>query len=240
MTDRVDQLIREIAAEARTIGGRVARSGIAPRVLEAMRRVPRDRFVPDVLVERAYENRPLPIGQEQTISQPFIVALMTHLLELPENARVLDVGTGSGYQAAVLAQLAAEVYSIEIEPRLSESAAKVLTGIGCDNVRLRVGDGHLGWPEAAPFDGILVAAAAEAVPRALTDQLAPGGRIVLPLDYDAARKAEVPAPLRWRPSDWFGSFQQLVVVTRAADGSLHQEDIIPVAFVPFRHPAERG
>src|SRR5689334_18391908 len=153
------------------------------RVLEALRAVPRDAFVPPAMREDAWENIPLPIGSDQTISQPLVVGRMLELLELKASDRVLDVGTGSGYHATLLARLSAHVWSIEVHRELSERAAEVLRELGVDNVTLAVGDGSLGWPEAAPYDAINVAAAAEGeVPPALVEQLAPGGRLVAPVE----------------------------------------------------------
>jgi protein-L-isoaspartate(D-aspartate) O-methyltransferase len=155
------------------------------RVLGAMRRVPRHLFVEEALRDRAYGDHPLPIGEEQTISQPYIVALMTTLLELAGTAKVLEIGTGSGYQTAVLAELARRVCSIERLPRLAERARALLEGLGYDNVWIRVGGGTLGWPDEAPFDRILVTAGGPAVPPPLFQQLAEGGRMVLPLGDEA-------------------------------------------------------
>ena len=151
------------------------------RVLAAMRRVPRHRFVPQHLWDQAYNDYPLPIGEDQTISQPYIVALMTEALELLAGDRVLEIGTGSGYQAAVLAELAAEVYSIDRLPSLAEKARQALAELGYTNFQIRVGDGTQGWPEKAPFDAILVTAGSPQVPRPLIDQLALGGRLVVPV-----------------------------------------------------------
>ena len=155
-----------------------------PRVLLAFARVPRDAFVPDEVLELAEADRPLDIGHGQTISQPFIVAAMTQALELAGRERVLEVGTGSGYQTAILCEmlpLGSTVRTIEIVPELSWRAQRVLTGLGYDNIEYRIGDGRLGWPEAAPYDAILVAAAPQEVPPALLEQLAPGGRLVIPV-----------------------------------------------------------
>jgi len=152
-----------------------------PRVLAAMRRVPRHRFVPEYLWDQAYNDYPLPIGEDQTISQPYIVALMTEALELQAGDRVLEIGTGSGYQAAVLAELAAEVYSIDRIASLAEKARQVLVELGYTNFQVRVGDGTQGWPEQAPFDAILVTAGTPQVPRPLIEQLALGGRLVVPV-----------------------------------------------------------
>jgi protein-L-isoaspartate(D-aspartate) O-methyltransferase len=159
----------------------VARGVTDPGVLAAMRRVPRHRFVQEALRDRAYGDHPLPIGEEQTISQPFIVGLMTSLLELTGREKVLEVGTGSGYQTAVLAQLARRVCSIERLPRLAERARAVLESLGYDNVWVRVGNGALGWPDEAPFDRIIVTAGGPSVPPPLVQQLAEGGRMVLPV-----------------------------------------------------------
>ncbi|MCE2542379.1 MAG: protein-L-isoaspartate(D-aspartate) O-methyltransferase [Acidobacteria bacterium] len=188
-----------------------------PRVLEAMRTVPRHRFVPPELQDQAYADTPLPIGSQQTISQPYIVAYMTEALDLPPDAVVLEVGTGSGYQAAVLAAVAREVYSIEIVPELAARSAQVLTDLAYDNIHLRTGDGYRGWPEAAPFDGIVVTAAPDHVPPALVDQLAVGGRLVIPVGRYS---------------------QDMRIVTRTADGAV-SETTIPVRFVPMTGEAEQ-
>jgi protein-L-isoaspartate(D-aspartate) O-methyltransferase len=160
------------------------------RVLEAMRKVPRHEFVPPNLRASAYEDRPLPIGHNQTISQPYIVAVMTDLAEVDAESRVLEVGTGSGYQAAVLAELVAEVYTIEIVEPLAKEAERTLDRLGYRNVHVRHGDGYQGWPAAAPFDAILVTAAAPTVPPALLEQLSVGGRLVIPVG-DRAQRLEV-------------------------------------------------
>jgi protein-L-isoaspartate(D-aspartate) O-methyltransferase len=160
----------------------IAARGISDRrVLESMRRVPRHLFVPEHLRDVAYIDSPLPIGEDQTISQPYIVALMTESLGLGDSARVLEVGTGSGYQAAVLSGIADSVFSIEIIPALAARAAALLDSLGYDNVSVRCGDGYFGWPEKAPFDGIIVTAAAPGLPPLLEGQLAQGGRLVIPV-----------------------------------------------------------
>jgi protein-L-isoaspartate(D-aspartate) O-methyltransferase len=185
------------------------------QVLAAMRYVPRHEFVPDSLRERSYDDRPLPIGEGQTISQPYIVALMTELAEPEQNHRVLEVGTGSGYQAAVLAELVADVYSIELLPTLAESATERLQKLGyADRVHVRAGDGYLGWPEAAPFDSILVTCGADHVPEPLFEQLKPGGKLIIPV----------------------GSLleQKLRVVEKNARGERRTRDVLPVRFVPLR------
>ncbi len=170
------------AARKRMVDTQIQVRGITdPRVLAAMRRVPRHRFVPRHLWDQAYNDYPLPIGEDQTISQPYIVALMTEALELKDTDRVLEIGTGSGYQAAVLAELAEAVYSIDRLALLAEQARKVLAELGYTNFHVRVGDGTLGWPEEAPFDAILVTAGTPQVPRPLMEQLALGGRLVAPV-----------------------------------------------------------
>lgn len=184
-----------------------------PRVLEAMGSIPRHWFVPEAFQAAAYEDRPLPIGCQQTISQPFVVALMTAALSVQPSDRVLEIGTGSGYQTAVLSRLAAEVYSVERHEWLAERAYGVLGKLGCRNVRFRVGDGTLGWVEYAPFDAILVTAAAPHVPPPLVAQLAPGGRMVMPV---GTRRA-----------------QELVRLVRGRDGRLSTQVLQPVRFVPL-------
>jgi protein-L-isoaspartate(D-aspartate) O-methyltransferase len=183
-------------------------------VRAALERVPRHRFVPAYASALAYANRPLSIGQGQTISQPFIVALMTQLLALGKDDRVLEVGTGSGYQAAVLAELAAQVYTVEIVRALGEAAAALLRELGYENIEARVGDGFQGWPEAAPFDAILVTAAPDELPAPLVDQLAPGGRLVVPV-----------GPQR--------GIQDLLLVRKDLDGRTLTRNLLPVRFVPL-------
>jgi protein-L-isoaspartate(D-aspartate) O-methyltransferase len=185
-----------------------------PRVVDALAKVRREEFVPPDLAAHAYDNRPLPIGHGQTISQPLIVAVMTHLLHLGQRARALEVGTGSGYQTAVLAELAKEVVTIEVVEDLAAAAEAKLRALGYDNVECRVGDGAAGCPERAPFDGIMVTAAAPSIPKALVAQLAPGGRLVIPLGRD---------PLS----------QELLLVQKDAQGPVHERHLFPVAFVPL-------
>jgi protein-L-isoaspartate(D-aspartate) O-methyltransferase len=189
------------------------------RVLDAMGRAPREKFIPQRLADDAYCDGPLPIGHGQTISQPYIVALMTQLVEPKADGRALDIGTGSGYQAAVLAELCKEVYSIEIVEPLAVAAKKRLADLGYTNVVVRHGDGYRGWKEHAPFDAIVVAAAADHVPGPLVEQLAPRGRLVMPVGR---------------------YFQNLLLVEKRPDGSVVQEVIVPVAFVPMTGEAERG
>ena len=182
-------------------------------VLSAIERVPRHRFVPRDYQEYAYDDRPMPIGHGQTISQPFIVALMTQLLELTPDSKVLEIGTGCGYQTAILAEIAKEVYSVEVIPELSERAAKTLAKLGYDNVHLRVGDGWEGWPEHAPYDGIIVTAAAPAWPPPLVEQLAAGGNLVIPVG----------------PSGW----DQVLWVATKLEGGISKRRVAPVRFVPL-------
>lgn len=182
------------------------------RLLDAMGSVPRHRFVPKEERDFAYQDRPLPIGENQTISQPYIVALMTALLSPQENERVLEVGTGSGYQAAILGCLAGEVHTVERHARLARRARRVLRDLGIDNVQVHVGDGSLGWPPAAPYEAILVTASAPAAPQPLLDQLAPDGRLVLPVG---------------------GARQQYLQRWWRRDGEFDSEDLTPVAFVPL-------
>lgn len=189
-----------------------------PRVLEVMGRVPRHAFVPKDLRDLAYADRPLPIEQDQTISQPYIVALMTQLARPHPEDRALDVGTGSGYQAAMLAELVEKVFSIEIHEELADSARDRLTRLGVENVEVRHGDGYQGWPEAAPFDLIIVAAAPLEIPEPLIDQLALGGRLVLPVGD--------------------GISQTLIVIEKHADGSITRQTIAPVSFVPMTGEAQ--
>jgi protein-L-isoaspartate(D-aspartate) O-methyltransferase len=183
----------------------------AASVLSAMTEVPRHLFVPESYREQAYDDSPLPIGAGQTISLPYIVALMTSLLELKPKDRVLEIGTGSGYQSAVLARLARDVYSMEILAPLAQQAQRNLAEAGCHNVHLRVGDGYKGWPEEAPFDAVIVTAAPEHVPQPLVDQLKVGGKMVIPVGK---------------------YFQNLEVLTKTADG-VERKTIIPVRFVPM-------
>ncbi len=188
------------------------------RVLEAMARVPRHQFVPHALRDNAYDDRPLPIGNEQTISQPYIVALMTSLVRPSFGDRALEVGTGCGYQAAVLATLVGEVYSLEIVRSLAHDARERLQRLGYANIHVRSGDGYQGWVENSPYDIILVTAAPDHVPQALVQQLAFGGRMVIPVG-------------RYR--------QELLLLERLPDGSVRESDVAPVAFVPMTGEAEQ-
>lgn len=191
----------------------VARGVKDPRILDAMTAVPRHAFVPNHLHRSAYSDRPLPIGESQTISQPYIVALMTNILNLSGDDRVLEVGTGSGYQAAVLAQVARDVHTIEIKEKLCRRAAKALADLEFDNIQTRCGDGYFGWPEAAPFDAIMITAAVDHIPPPLIKQLKEGGRLALPLGNPFV-------------------FQNLVLVTKV-NQDIKVENITGVLFVPM-------
>jgi protein-L-isoaspartate(D-aspartate) O-methyltransferase len=201
-------------ARARMVEQQIAGEIRDPRVLEAMRTIPRHRFVPPEQVPRAYDDRPLAIGFNQTISQPYIVALMTELIRPQSTDRVLEVGTGSGYQAAVLAELVQHVYTIEIVPELARTAQARLRDLGCNNVTVRTGDGYAGWPEEAPFDAIVVTAAPEEVPEPLIEQLKPGGRLVIPV------------------GSRYG-VQELQLIEKQSSGKLQKTTVAPVRFVPL-------
>lgn len=202
----------EFAAERRKLVEVLKSRGLKKKeVLDAVLKVPRHKFVPTSHRNRAYEDRALPIAHEQTISQPYIVGYMTEAADIAPGDRVLEIGTGSGYQAAVLAELAKEVYSIEIVPALADSARNLLRELGYKNVEVRTGNGYLGWPERAPFDAIIVTAAPDEVPQALVDQLAVGGTMVVPVGAE---------------------FQQMVIITKSESGVV-QRRTIPVAFVPM-------
>jgi protein-L-isoaspartate(D-aspartate) O-methyltransferase len=190
------------------------------RVLAAMGKVPRHEFVPPAVREQAYRDHPLEIGHKQTISQPYMVALMTQLIGPKPSQRVLEVGTGSGNQAAVLAELVKEVYTIELEPELAKEAAERLKGLGYKNIQVRAGDGYQGWPKAAPFDAIVVTCAPEHVPEPLFKQLKPGGKMVIPVGPNS-------------------DGQMLHVITKTADGEQKIRKVTPVRFVPLRRSAER-
>ena len=202
----------QFAAQRRKLVEVLKSQGLKKKtVLDALLKVPRHKFVPASHRNQAYENRPLPIGHEQTISQPYIVGYMTEAADIAPGDRVLEIGTGSGYQAAVLAEVAKEVYSIEIVPALAESARNVLNELGYKNVHVKTGNGYLGWPEHAPFDAIVVTAAPDEVPQALVDQLAVGGTMVVPVGT---------------------GFQQMVIITKSESGVVERRTI-PVAFVPM-------
>jgi protein-L-isoaspartate(D-aspartate) O-methyltransferase len=208
------RLVEEVQAMYAATRAETGLAAMSPAVRAALGKVERHRFVPESQRARAYGNHPLPIGAGQTISQPYIVALSTDLVAPRPGHVVLEVGTGSGYQAAVLAEIVGRVYTIELIPDLGNAAAARLAALGYANVEVRIGDGYAGWPEKAPFDGIVVTAAAPQVPPALVEQLKPGGRMVIPLGAD-------------------GGFQELVVLTKRADGGVERRSVLPVRFVPL-------
>jgi protein-L-isoaspartate(D-aspartate) O-methyltransferase len=207
-------LLEEIRAEANATAGCTGRAAFSGRVMQALAEVPRDEFVPPELGYAAWANRPLPIGLGQTISQPYIVALMTDLIDPEPGDVVLEVGTGSGYQAAVLARLVRRVYTMDIVEPLAAQAAARLRRLGYDNVEVRSGNGRLGWPEHGPYDAILVAAAASGVPQALVAQLKPGGRLVMPIG--GAHES-----------------QELLVLSKDEQGRVQERSVLPVVFVPL-------
>ncbi len=214
-------MLDDIASEVRYTREMIGLKGLSERVLAAMADVQRHLFVPDGLESRAYDNGPLPIGHGQTISQPYIVALMTELLRPGPDAVILEVGTGSGYQAAVLARLVRQVYSLEIVPLLAAAAAQRLQQLGVSNVTVRQGDGYGGWPQYAPYDGIIVTAAAPHVPPPLLQQLRPGGRLVIPVGEPYAE-------------------QHLLLLEKDARGAISEQRILPVAFVPLTRDTQEN
>ena len=214
------RMVEEIAALTRETRFETGRANLSEGVMEAMAKVPRHEFVPARDRHNAYANRPLPIGMGQTISQPFIVALMTDLMEVKPGDRVLEIGTGSGYQAALLAELAGTVYTIEIVEPLAREAAERLKRLGYRNVVTKTGDGYRGWPEHAPFDAIMVTAAPREVPQPLIDQLKPGGRLVVPVGGQVAG-------------------QSLLLMEKQADGRVTRRNILAVRFVPLTDKSGR-
>lgn len=207
-------MLQDIEMEVKLTGPMIGKKMLDPRVMEAMARVPRQEFVPEELQGRAFYNGPLPIGQGQTISQPYIVALMSDLLNLKADQTILEVGTGSGYQTAVLASLVKQVYSVEIIESLSKAAGQRLDRLGYHNVGLRADDGYFGWPEHAPYDGVIVTAAATHVPPPLVEQLRVGARLVIPIGQPY-------------------SYQELAVLEKKADGKVEKRVILGVSFVPL-------
>ncbi|WP_045838133.1 protein-L-isoaspartate(D-aspartate) O-methyltransferase [Hyphomicrobium sp. 99] len=205
-------MVQEIESMAAPLAGETGIAKFDPRVLRALTETPRHEFLPKELAGVAYKNRTLSIGHGQTISQPFIVALMSELLHVKDTDRVLEIGTGSGYQTAILSALAREVYTIEIIPELATTARNVLARLGYANVTAKTGDGYKGWREYAPFDAIIVTAAPDYVPPALIEQLKPGGRMVIPVG---------------------GLLQDLMLITKKPDGMTISTAIVPVRFVPF-------
>jgi protein-L-isoaspartate(D-aspartate) O-methyltransferase len=208
------EMVKAVESDTYDTRHYLGKAKLSASVIKALGKVPRHLFVPEHSQHDAYLNQPLPIGRGQTISQPFIVALMTDLLEVDESSKVFELGTGSGYQAAILAELVKEVYTIEIVASLGEKAAELLASLGYANAHVRVGDGFFGWPEQAPFDGIIVTAAGIDVPPALIEQLKPDGKLVIPVGEQYA-------------------VQHLLVITKHADGSLTQKNVLPVRFVPI-------
>jgi protein-L-isoaspartate(D-aspartate) O-methyltransferase len=208
------QMLADINSEVGYTRRLIGKAALDRRVMDAMARVPRDEFVPDEMKELAFDNGPLPIGHGQTISQPYIVALMTDLLQPQADQQVLEIGTGSGYQTAVLSLLCRQVYSMDLIPKLTAAAASRLARLGYANVRIRSGNGYHGWPEHAPYHGIIVTAAAPYVPEELIDQLALGGRLVIPVGLPHFT-------------------QQLLLMNKDEQGRTHTRDILSVAFVPL-------
>lgn len=210
----LEQMLNTIRNEAQATAAYTGRSQFSSRVMEAIAEVPREQFIPDEYRAEAFNNGPLPIGHGQTISQPYIVALMSDLLDLQGNEVVLEIGTGSGYQTAILSHLCKKVYSVERIPELASSARQHLESLAYSNVETRCSNGYLGWPEASPFDAIIVTAAAPYIPPALIEQLKPGGRMVIPLG-----------------KVYLG--QELSLLTKQSDGSIHTKSILGVVFVPL-------
>ncbi len=210
------QMVAEIVVEAALTAGQTGRAGFSERVLGTIGTLPRHEFVPVELQPYAYLNRPLPIGYEKTVSQPFIVALMTDLLDLDAGDVVLEVGAGAGYQAAILARLAKRVYSVDIIEELASGAGRRLKRLGCDNVEIKVANGYYGWSEHAPYDKIMVTAAADLIPPPLLEQLKRGGRMVVPTGIPDK--------------------QALVLVEKSASGSLSTREILPVRFSELEDP----
>ena len=208
------QMMVDIEAQVACTRRMIGRDHLEARVMAAMRLVPRERFVPPELRYAAFRNGPLPVGYGQTISQPYIVALMTDLLQTKADHTVLEIGTGSGYQTAILSRLCKKVYTMEVIPQLSEAANLCLRELGYDNIELQVGNGYLGWPQHEPYDGIVVTAAADHIPAALIEQLKPGGRLVIPVGHPYDR-------------------QELMLVKKDEQGEIHTRDILGVAFVPM-------
>lgn len=215
----VDEMLQTIELEYRMTRGLTGRKTVPAKIMEAMRRVPREEFVPLDMQSIAYANTPLPIGHGQTISQPFIVALMTDMLNPGKDDVILEVGSGCGYQAAILSQLAQKVYSVEIIATLAEQTTERLAQLGYKNIEIRHGDGYLGWAEHAPYNGIIVTAAAEHIPLFLKEQLAPKGRLVIPVGYQ-----HMP--------------QELLLLEKDAKGHFTTHYLLSVSFVPLTGKAQ--
>ena len=215
MNKKIQRLIDEIESEYTYTRGMTGKSRLDPKVKAAISSIPRDKFVPNTYIDCAFDNGPLPIGFGQTISQPYIVALMTDLLELEADDVVLEIGTGSGYQAAILSQLCKQVYTIEYVAELADIARKRFEKLDYNNIEVMTGNGFDGWPEHAPYDGIIVTAAATQIPGPLIKQLKPGGRMVIPVGRQY-------------------SHQELVLVTKDEEGEINIRNILGVACVPFQ------
>ena len=214
MRNNQQEMLEDINAEVRYTRSLIGKDALDPRVMEAVRKVPRDAFVPPNMKSAAFENGPLPIGYGQTISQPYIVALMTDLLAPEAEHRILEIGTGSGYQTAILSQLCSKVYSLEVVAELGAIAADVFKRLGYHNIEMRIGDGYQGWSEHAPYDGIIVTAAATHIPSALVEQLRPGGRMVIPVGLPY-------------------SHQELMLLRKDQQGKTLTKSVLGVAFVPL-------
>jgi len=212
--DEMKRMLEDIRAEISYTQQLTGRSSFSDAVMEAMAAVPREQFVPDDLRHSAFNNGPLPIGYGQTISQPYIVALMTELLQLNPGDKVLEIGTGSGYQTAVLSRLCQSVFSMDIVPELVDTATNRLQQLGYENVNIRVGNGYHGWPEHAPYNGIIVTAAAPYIPDSLIEQLKPGGKLIIPVGQQFMA-------------------QQLICIDKDLEGLVHERSVLRVAFVPL-------
>ena len=216
MKDRqIQRMLKDIEREVQYTRNMIGKNALDPRVMAAMANTPRHEFVPKSFLNAAFNNGPLPIGHGQTISQPYIVALMTDMLDLEDDHVVLEIGTGSGYQTAVLSQLCKRVYTIEYIPALADAAKRRLQNHGYDNIEYLTGNGYEGWPDHAPFDGIIVTAAASHIPKPLVEQLKPGGRLVIPVG---------------RPH----LYQELALVEKDQDGEISIKNVLGVAFVPLQ------
>jgi protein-L-isoaspartate(D-aspartate) O-methyltransferase len=215
------RMLDDIEAEVRYTRRMIGKDALDARVMRAMAEVPRNEFVPKSYLAAAFDNGPLPIGHGQTISQPYIVALMTDLLELEEDDSVLEIGTGSGYQTAILAQLCKQVYTVEYIPALADMAKARFDRLGYSNIESMTGNGYDGWPEHAPYDGIIVTAAASHIPKPLLEQLKPDGRLVIPIGHPHL-------------------YQELTLVTKDDDGEVNIKDVLGVAFVPLQGERDEG
>ncbi|MGB5276256.1 MAG: protein-L-isoaspartate(D-aspartate) O-methyltransferase [Gammaproteobacteria bacterium] len=212
---QIQRMIHDIEREVQYTRKMIGTNALSPGVMTAMSNTPRNEFVPKSYLDAAFDNGPLPIGHGQTISQPYIVALMTDMLELEADDVILEIGTGSGYQTAILSQLCKKVYTIEYVPALADAASARLKRLGYNNIEAMTGNGYEGWPEHAPYDGIIVTAAASHIPRPLVEQLKPGGRLVIPVG---------------RPH----LYQELTLVEKDENGEIHMKHVLGVAFVPLQ------